>query len=68
MSWEVLFLLFACGLSAGFIDAIAGGGGLITVPALLRPDCRRRSRWARTKCRAPGARPWRCENMPRQAS
>jgi uncharacterized membrane protein YfcA len=35
MSWEVLFLLFACGLSAGFIDAIAGGGGLITVPALL---------------------------------
>lgn len=35
MSWDVLFLLFACGLSAGFIDAIAGGGGLITVPALL---------------------------------
>jgi uncharacterized protein len=28
-------LLFGCGLAAGFIDAIAGGGGLITVPALL---------------------------------
>lgn len=30
-----LALLFVAGLVAGFIDAIAGGGGLITVPALL---------------------------------
>lgn len=30
-----LTLLFSAGLSAGFIDAIAGGGGLISVPALL---------------------------------
>ena len=30
-----LALLFLAGLSGGFIDAIAGGGGLITVPALL---------------------------------
>lgn len=35
MSWEVITLLFFAGLSAGFIDAIAGGGGLISVPALL---------------------------------
>lgn len=35
MSWELLLLLFLAGLVAGFIDAIAGGGGLITVPALL---------------------------------
>src|SRR5688572_1789049 len=28
-------LLFLAGLSGGFIDSIAGGGGLITVPALL---------------------------------
>jgi uncharacterized protein len=28
-------LLFATGLAAGFVDAIAGGGGLITVPVLL---------------------------------
>jgi uncharacterized membrane protein YfcA len=28
-------MLFLAGLSAGFIDAIAGGGGLISVPALL---------------------------------
>ena len=35
MSWETICLLFAAGLSAGFIDAIAGGGGLISVPALL---------------------------------
>lgn len=35
MAWEILLLLFLAGLVAGFIDAIAGGGGLITVPALL---------------------------------
>jgi uncharacterized membrane protein YfcA len=35
MTWEVVTLLFLAGLSAGFIDAIAGGGGLITLPALL---------------------------------
>ena len=35
MSWETITLLFFAGLSAGFIDAIAGGGGLIAVPALL---------------------------------
>ena len=35
MSWETVALLFFAGLSAGFIDAIAGGGGLISVPALL---------------------------------
>lgn len=33
-SWQLL-LLFAAALLAGAIDAIAGGGGLITVPALL---------------------------------
>lgn len=31
----ILLLLFIAGLSAGFVDAVAGGGGLITVPALL---------------------------------
>ena len=31
----LLLLLFGAGLAAGFVDAIAGGGGLITVPALL---------------------------------
>lgn len=35
MTWEILLLLFLAGLVAGFIDAIAGGGGLISVPALL---------------------------------
>ena len=30
-----LFSLFGVALIAGFIDAIAGGGGLLTVPALL---------------------------------
>jgi uncharacterized membrane protein YfcA len=31
----LFLLLFALALTAGLIDAIAGGGGLITVPALL---------------------------------
>ncbi len=32
---EVLFFLFLVAFVAGFIDAIAGGGGMITIPALL---------------------------------
>jgi uncharacterized protein len=31
----VLCALFVAGFAGGFVDAIAGGGGLITVPALL---------------------------------
>ena len=33
-TWE-LVLLFGTGLGAGFVDSIAGGGGLITLPVLL---------------------------------
>ncbi|SFX61832.1 TSUP family transporter [Marinospirillum alkaliphilum] len=32
---EVLLLLFLAAFVAGFIDTLAGGGGLITIPALL---------------------------------
>jgi len=32
---DILALLFVAGLVGGFIDSIAGGGGLITVPVLL---------------------------------
>lgn len=32
---NLLYFLFMIGLSAGIVDAIAGGGGLITLPALL---------------------------------
>ncbi len=35
MSPLTYLLLFAAGFGGGFIDAVAGGGGLITVPALL---------------------------------
>ncbi|WP_035609585.1 TSUP family transporter [Haloferula sp. BvORR071] len=35
MELLVYCLLFAAGFGGGFIDAVAGGGGLITVPALL---------------------------------
>ena len=34
VSWHYP-LLFATGLAAGFVDSIAGGGGLITLPVLL---------------------------------
>jgi len=32
-------LLFVVGTVAGWIDSIAGGGGLITVPVLLSLGC-----------------------------
>lgn len=35
VGFETLLLLLAAGFVAGFIDAVAGGGGLITVPILL---------------------------------
>lgn len=35
LSLGALFILFGAALLAGFVDAIAGGGGIITVPALL---------------------------------
>lgn len=35
LSFEIIALLFAVATFAGFIDSIAGGGGLITIPALL---------------------------------
>lgn len=34
-SLAVLPFLMAAGFTAGFVDAVAGGGGLLTVPALL---------------------------------
>lgn len=33
--WEMLWLFFAAAALAGFIDSIAGGGGLIGIPVLL---------------------------------
>lgn len=35
LSLDLFLLLIVAGFAAGFVDAIAGGGGLITVPALL---------------------------------
>lgn len=35
MTLTTAILLFGAGLSAGFIDSIAGGGGLISLPTLL---------------------------------
>ena len=40
VEWWQTGLLFLTGLSAGFVDTLAGGGGLITLPVLLNlcPD------------------------------
>lgn len=35
LGFDIIALLFLVATIAGFIDAIAGGGGLITIPALL---------------------------------
>ncbi len=35
LSLEIVALLTLVGFLSGFVDAIAGGGGLLTVPALL---------------------------------
>jgi uncharacterized membrane protein YfcA len=35
LTWQVLALLSLAALSAGFVDAVVGGGGLIQLPALL---------------------------------
>ncbi|WGE32455.1 TSUP family transporter [Actinobacillus genomosp. 2] len=35
LSFDVLAMLFGIATISGFIDAIAGGGGLLTIPALL---------------------------------
>ena len=35
ITFEILVILFLTGLLAGFIDSIAGGGGLISLPVLL---------------------------------
>ena len=35
LGWEIYLLLWGAGLLGGFVDSIAGGGGIITVPILL---------------------------------
>jgi hypothetical protein len=50
VSPTVLVVLFFVAILAGFIDSLAGGGGLLTVPALMA-GCRRRRRWRPTSCR-----------------
>ena len=35
LGFDVIAMLFGVATVAGFIDAIAGGGGLLTIPALL---------------------------------
>ncbi|CDG22733.1 conserved membrane protein of unknown function [Xenorhabdus poinarii G6] len=35
MDYDIIFILTIIAMIAGFIDSIAGGGGLITLPALL---------------------------------
>jgi len=34
-SYDMMFMLFTVAVFAGFIDTLAGGGGLLTIPALI---------------------------------
>ncbi|MDO8696061.1 MAG: hypothetical protein Q7J74_03005, partial [Pseudomonas sp.] len=51
-----LLLLVGVAFTAGFIDAIAGGGGLLTIPALLPKFLLRATPLARS--RASGSSSW----------
>ena len=46
------------GIVAGFVDSIAGGGGLITLPALALASARASRRSARTRSAAWPPQPW----------
>ena len=35
ISWEIVLILFFAAFIAGWVDTIAGGGGLITIPVLM---------------------------------
>lgn len=35
LTLQIAVLLFTVAMVAGFIDSIAGGGGLLTIPALM---------------------------------
>jgi uncharacterized membrane protein YfcA len=61
VSPTVLVVLFFVAILAGFIDSLAGGGGLLTVPALMAAGLPLRRRWPPTSCRpAAGRCPLRC--------
>ena len=40
LSVGVLIFIMAGGFLAGFVDSIAGGGGLVSLPVLMLPACR----------------------------
>ncbi len=63
----LLGVLFFVAMLAGFIDSIAGGGGLLTIPALMAagmsPDLQNREQQSlrrrhRLRCRLPARRYW----------
>lgn len=41
----LLVVLFFVAVLAGFIDSIAGGGGLLTIPALMAAGMSPQTRW-----------------------
>ena len=57
--------LIVCPLAllAGFVNAVAGGGGLISLPAYYLAGLPASTAAAPTSCLPPWARCWRCINM-----
>lgn len=47
----LLGVLFFVAMLAGFIDSIAGGGGLLTIPALMAAGMSPLTRWQPINCK-----------------
>ncbi len=52
VTYDILVLLFFVAGLAGFIDAMAGGGGLLTLPALLSAGVPPTQHWRPINCKA----------------
>ena len=55
VGWAVVLAMFFVALAGGFLDAIAGGGGLLTLPALLIAGFNPVAAIATNKCQAVAA-------------
>lgn len=60
---DMFLIVCPLALLAGFVDAVAGGGGLISLPAYYLAGCLPARPPAPTSCLPPWARCWRCINM-----
>lgn len=60
---DMFLIVCPLALLAGFVDAVAGGGGLISLPAYYLAGLPASTAAGTNKLSAPWARCWRCINM-----